>query len=279
MREGGMTNKTLSTTAVARSEWISACHFHDVSGSEVLEEVAQRVSQLKASAQGVKEKHPLVLFDLDSTLYEVGPRTFQILKEWLASPENHRFPVVAKALEKLEHAHVGYSIGDTFSAAGLDIQDPEIQAAIKAVKPYWAARFFTDAYLPYDHVYPGAAAFVRKVYELGAEVVYLTGRDEPGMGKGTRDNLIRDGFPWDVERTHLLLKPASHLPDLEHKVAAQDYIRRHGTLVASFENEPPNIAALYRVFPDAMHVFVDTVYSDHCAVPVQGLYRIKGFLE
>jgi predicted secreted acid phosphatase len=277
MREEGMTKKPLSTTAVARGDWISACHFHDMTESEVLHEVARRVTELKASAKGDQEKHPLVLFDLDSTLYEVGPRTFQILKEWLASSESARFPEVARALDRLEHAHVGYSIGDTLSAAGLDIESASIKDAIQAIKPFWASRFFTSAYLPYDHAYPGSADFAKKVYELGAEIVYLTGRDQPGMGDGTRQNLIRDGFPWEVERTHLLLKAAAHLPDLQHKVDAAEYIRRHGTLVASFENEPPNIAALYEVFPDAMHVFVDTVYSDHCAMPRQGLYRIKGF--
>jgi hypothetical protein len=276
-----MTQKPSSTPVaineVARGDWISACHFHDLTEAEVLREVANRVSELKASAKGVREKHPLVLFDLDSTLYEVGPRTFQILKEWHSSSESVLFPEVASALDKLEHVHVGYSIGDTLTAAGLDIESAEIKKAIQAIKPFWASRFFTSAYLPYDHAYPGAADFANQVYELGAEVVYLTGRDEPGMGQGTRENLIRDGFPWEVDRTHLLLKPASHLPDLQHKVNAAEYIRKHGALVASFENEPPNIAALYEVFPDAMHVFVDTVYSDHCAMPRQGLYRIKGF--
>jgi hypothetical protein len=97
------------------------------------------------------------------------------------------------------------------------------------------------------------------------------------MGDGTRANLIRDGFPWETHRTHLLLKKAAHLPDLDHKKDAAQYIREHGTLVASFENEPPNIIALYEIFPDAMHVFVDTVCSDHPALAREGLYRIKGF--
>ena len=113
--------------------------------------------------------------------------------------------------------------------------------------------------------------------DLGADVVYLTGRDEPGMGKGTRDRLLHDGFPWDVPRTHLLLKPNSNVPDLEHKLGAGEYIRKHGTLVASFENEPANLSALYGAVPEAMHVYVDTVSSDHQAVPRQGLYRISGF--
>jgi len=61
------------------------------------------------------------------------------------------------------------------------------------------------------------------------------------------------------------------------QVAAADYIRRHGTLVASFENEPPNVVALSKVFPDAMHVFVDTVCSDLGAMPVKAFIEFGDF--
>ena len=112
---------------------------------------------------------------------------------------------------------------------------------------------------------------------MGAEVVYLTGRDEPGMGIGTRGRLLEDRFPLDVPRTHLLLKKSFELDDLEHKSKASDYVKRLGNLVASFENEPPNLIALSDIFPAAMHVFVDTVYSERPALPRSGLYRITGF--
>ena len=58
--------------------------------SQVLKgEVAARVEKLKAQAKlGRREAHPLVLLDLDSTLYEVGPRTYQILREWVETSES-----------------------------------------------------------------------------------------------------------------------------------------------------------------------------------------------
>jgi hypothetical protein len=173
--------------------------------------------------------------------------------------------------------HVGYSLADTFDAMGLSLEDPEVKEAQQTAKKYWARRFFTNEYLKHDRVYPGAPEFVRELHELGAEIVYLTGRDEPGMGIGTRANLLRDGFPWETERTHLLLKKAFELDDVEHKQGAAEYIRRHGTLVASFENEPLNLVALYELFPEAMHVFVETISSDRPAMPCKGLYRIRGF--
>ena len=263
-----------------RGDWVSASTFHDLSEDDVLREVARRVSDLKASLSpsAAKSAHPLVLLDLDSTLYEVGPRTHQILREWLASPESAPFAHVRSVLARLEAEHVGYSLKDTFKAVGLEVDEhEEVYKAERSAKKFWGARFFTNEYLQYDHVYPGAAAFARELFKLGAELVYLTGRDEPGMGDGTRARLIADGFPFNVPGTHLLTKKAFELDDLEHKQAAATYIRAHGTLIASFENEPPNVVALYEIFPEAMHVFVDTVYSDRPTLPRGDLYRIKGF--
>lgn len=255
---------------LSKSEWLAACHFHDLSPKQVLEEVAQRV---------LRSPKPLVLLDLDSTLYEVGPRTHAILNEWLETTESRLFPLVRQELLGVQAHHIGYSLRDTFLAVGLNVEEQqEAQKALKIAKDFWAVRFFTSEYLKYDLAYPGAVEFTRKVYEMGAEVVYLTGRDQPGMGEGTKKRLLEDGFPWELPRTHLLLKAQPSDPDLEHKLKAGDYVRRHGELIASFENEPANLSALYSAFPEAMHVFVDTVSSDHQAVPRQGLYRIESFI-
>lgn len=264
---------------LARKEWINACGFNELNERDVLREVSRRVSEAKAKAAGRKEHHPLVLLDLDSTLYEVGTRSHYIFKEWAGTPEGQTYSAVSSAIDSLLDHQVGYSVRDTLRTLGLDLEHAEVQEGMNVLKKFWQDRFFTNEYLPHDRPYPGAARFARAVHELGAEIVYLTGRDEPGMGEATRANLIRDDFPWGGERTHLLMKPAFHLPDLEHKKNAADYIRRHGTLVASFENEPANLIALYDIFPQAMHVFVETVCSDHATHPRQGLYRIRSFQE
>ncbi|MBU6376113.1 MAG: hypothetical protein KGQ59_08970 [Bdellovibrionales bacterium] len=255
-----------------RSDWKKASQFHDLSEREVLKEVYRRVAQCSAHQQV-----PVVLLDLDSTLYEVGPRTHQILREWLDTAEARAFPNIRSELARLEQEHVGYSLRDTFSALGVAAPEQELQQALSVIKTFWQARFFSNDYLKYDRAYEGAAEFVQEVHGMGAFVVYLTGRDEPGMGAGTRSMLIRDRFPWATERTHLLLKAAYGLSDLEHKVNASSFIRKTGELVASFENEPANLVAIYEQFPQAMHVFVETVSSDHAAPAAMGLYRICGF--
>ncbi len=255
-------------SATARHDWINACRFHDLRESEVLAEVARRVRSTE---------RPLVLLDLDSTLYEVEPRSHQILLEWCESAESRPFPHVREKVAKITGEHLGYSIKDTFTALGLSIELREIEMAWESAKDFWLTRFFNSEYLKYDRAYPGAADFVHEIHKLGAEIVYLTGRDEPQMGDGTRQNLIRDGFPWEVKGTHLLMKPRFEMDDLIHKKGAADYIRKHGNLIASFENEPLNLIGLYEIFPSAMHVFVETIFSDRPALPREGLYRIKNF--
>ena len=251
-----------------RQDWISACEFHPLNEKEIFAEIDRRLS---------KHKNALVLLDLDSTLYEVGPRTYAILKEWQESSAAAAFPEVRTALDSLKHDHIGYSIRDTFKLLGIDVESPKHVEAFDSAKSFWGKRFFSNDYLKNDRPYPGAVEFAKQVYQAGATLIYLTGRDEPNMGLGTRQNLLRDGFPWEAERTHLLLKKSPSIDDLSHKRDAADYIRRHGTLIASFENEPKNLVALFEIFPDAMHIFVDTIFSDHAAAAGKGLYRIRGF--
>jgi hypothetical protein len=257
-------------------EWVSASQFHPSGQMEVLREVSERVQSLRARSIA-STGHPLIVLDLDSTLYEVAPRTHQIVREWAESEESQPFSEIRARLATLREAEMGYSLRDTFRTAGFSLDEPHAFRAWEAAKKFWVQRFFRSAYLKYDRPYAGASPFAVELHKLGAELIYLTGRDEPNMGDGTRSNLVRDRFPWEVERTHLLMKPAIEITDLAHKRSAAEFIRKRGTLIASFENEPVNLVALYEIFPDAMHVFVDTVCSDRGAKAINGLYRVKGF--
>ena len=56
--------KTLKTLLkVPKAQWLVDCHFHDLTGKQVLAEVEARAK---------KTPKPVVLLDLDSTLYEVA---------------------------------------------------------------------------------------------------------------------------------------------------------------------------------------------------------------
>jgi phosphoglycolate phosphatase-like HAD superfamily hydrolase len=250
---------------LCRDEWVSSCQFHDLSQAQVLHEIHRRAQQSRGAG--------VVVFDLDSTLYEVGHRTIQIIREWVASDASGAFAKERERLSRLRVEELGYSLQDTFAALGLDSGDP----GHRHLRAFWFERFFTNAYLQYDRPYPGAAEFVRRVHEAGARITYLTGRDEPNMRDGTVKNLIRDAFPWD-ERSELLMKDRFERADDEYKASAAERIRTRGEVIASLENEPKNLVLLQTILPEAMHVFVETVCSPHPALPARGLFRIRGFM-
>jgi hypothetical protein len=236
--------------------------------------VSERVSEVVASG-GV----PVVVFDLDSTLYEVQPRTYQIVQEFLLAPEAEQIAAfVREALGHLSVELVQYSMRDGFINLGLDLEQEPVKEALRVVGEFWWARFFKSEYVLFDVAYPGTQAYVSSILERGALVVYLTGRDEPNMGAGTREALHRDGFPVEHERVKFMLKPDPAMNDRQFKENALKEMLSLGEVVASFENEPANLVSMQAQLPSAIHVFVDTVCSDHRCKPAKNLYKINGFL-
>lgn len=256
-----------------RAEWMSATEFLSEDGPYVLNMVSDRVEKLLESGQT-----PVVVFDLDSTLYEVQPRTFQIVQEFLNDPVSFEVDSqVSNALKYLQVGQLEYSIRDAFRNLGLDTNAAHVQAGLDTLGDFWWKRFFQNEYMRYDVAYPGTQAYVNRLFKLGATLVYLTGRDFPNMGDGTIATMKRDGFPVEHERIVPMLKPDASMDDKKFKEEAIQKIASLGTLVASFENEPANLVAMQEKLPDAIHVFVETISSDHTCQPGRNLYKIKGF--
>src|SRR4051794_7532561 len=84
---------------VAGRHWVSACEFHSMTDAEVLRKVLQEIPGREGS---------VVLLDLDSTLYEVAPRTYQILADWVSSSTSLEFPNVRAAFMNLTEERIGY---------------------------------------------------------------------------------------------------------------------------------------------------------------------------
>src|SRR5690606_36448491 len=146
----------------------------------------------------------------------------------------------------------GYGLPKTFAKLGFDLERPDIAAALASAESFWTARFFTNSYVLFDRPNPGAQGFANAVAEAGAYVVYLTGRDEPRMGDGTRASLERDGFPIGEGRGHVVLKPDAALDDSTFKNDVVGDIRALGPVVGTFDNEPGNVVVFSRAFPEAI---------------------------
>jgi len=241
----------------SRTQWKEKTHFHLHSEDEVLNLIAKKIQ--KPQNLG----NPLVLLDLDSTLYEVGPRTVAIVQEWLTTS-----PTLPQALQQslasLKPSQLGYSVKDTLSNLGFPVVNSEMERIALELKTFWWDRFFSSQYMPHDKPYPGTVNYVKHLYELGASLCYLTGRDEIKMRPGTVENLVRDGFPFDSERIQLLMRQDPKASDAEHKVSQAKRLKSD-QVIASFENEPVNLVTLAKLLPETMHVYVDTVCSEALA--------------
>jgi len=195
---------------------------------------------------------PLAIFDLDGTLFDNRPRTVEILQLAakglpLSSPD-------AARLSQLAPSNFEYSIRDALVSAHVD----DIHWALSA----WAKGFFSNDYLPFDEPYPGSVELVHELYARGAHIVYLSGRDEPQMGTGTRKSLRDCGFPFDVPRTSLILKPDARLDDVAWKSSVIEQQFAHGaSALAAFDNEPANCNSFVLHCPNAWVYLVDTGHT------------------
>jgi hypothetical protein len=211
----------------------------------------------------------LVIYDLDSTLLSTQERNHVILVEFAGAPDTPA--AYQPALARLRPADMGWNVVDDLRRIGFD-DEP----ALERLKRFWLDRFFRDDYLVHDLPIPGAVEFVRASHDAGALVCYLTGRDEPNMGRGTRDSLVAHGFPTG-ERTVLRLKPRFEDDDLAFKREAIEEIAALGEVQAAFENEPANANFFADRFPEAEVVFIETVHSPN-PPPLHGrIRRIKDF--
>ena len=256
-----------------REEWIQNTQFFEDSTEEVLKKIRDRVlSTIEA------KKLPIVVFDLDSTLFDVSKRSYAILQEWLSHPDTQGFQETHAVLKTLAPSDLKYSLEELWEAKSIPHGKSPFDHHFKHAKQFWRKRFFGHDYLKYDQPMGGAIDFVRILHEMGAKIVYLTGRDVPLMAFGTYDQLKLHGLPIEVERTRLILKPKRHLDDIEFKSQAAKTISEWGEVIASFENEPKNLVAMAKNFgPSTMNVFMHTVSSDHPAPGGSSLYRIREF--
>ncbi|HJL15292.1 MAG TPA: haloacid dehalogenase-like hydrolase [Sandaracinaceae bacterium LLY-WYZ-13_1] len=217
------------------------------------------------------ERAPAVVFDLDATLFDNRPRTLEILMEYreeIAAED----PELADAMLSLEVDRIDYLLTDTLKVCGIYRAD-----LVKEISVFWHDRFFSDEYIACDVATVGAPEYVRAIYEAGAVVVYLTGRDIPGMLVGTVAKLRDDGFPIAVAGTELILKPDPNMSDEAFKRRALPTLDRVGELVAFFDNEPANCNLAKAMFPDAEVALLETQKVPGAPDPVGGVEVVADF--
>ena len=215
---------------------------------------------------------PVVVFDLDSTLFDTAGRHLQILTEY-AEENQDTYPDLLGCVRQLSHEDFGWNVREPLTRSGY-----ANEVALKGLETFWFKRFFTHAYVVHDLPARGAVDFVREVHDRGALVYYLTGRHVEGMGAGTVEALTNAGFPMWRARCVLHLKPRYDMADKPFKQEAMQDIRSHlGEVVATFENEPGNANAFLEAFEDAEHFLVGSVHSPDAESPDPRLKVVADF--
>lgn len=214
----------------------------------------------------------LAIFDLDSTLFDVTPRTFKIIKDFATNfPDKENFSEDLKKISDIKSLPVIFHIKDTLDAIG--IQSPELK---KELTSFWNKHFFSNNYLDYDTLTSGAYEFISSLLNHKVEVMYLTGRDEIRMKEGTEVRLKKEGFLLNsLEK--LVMKPRKEMNDSEFKRDVVIKTDPDYDTIWFFENEPENIHLVKADAPHVHLVFFDSVHSGRTPEPDNSTPRIKSF--
>lgn len=210
----------------------------------------------------------VAVFDLDGCLFDTRPRQVRIFRELAGL---RAWPQLCAVRE--EH-FLDWSLRRTMTNAGIDAAWIDEHETV--IRAYWERTFFSSLYVTYDHAMPGAPDLVRAVWERGAQVVYLTGRDV-SMAPGTEAALRAFGYPYNAVRTTLLVKPRFDMDDTLFKDQALEHIASLGTTNIYLDNEPANVNMFKTRHPDALVVFVETDHSPRADEPTAAIPWLRSF--
>ena len=217
-----------------------------------LKRILGRATELGPSA--------VLIFDLDSTVFDNRPRQARIVREYGAA---HGL----QALTRCQPLHFvsGWSLQAAAEAVGVDAE--AYQRFGKDLKRFWFHRFFTSDYCRDDIEVVGAPRYLQALLATGVRVTYVTGRHEE-MREGTLACLAKCGMPvpGQAPGVALLMKPTLREDDDAYKHAARLVLEAEGELLAAFDNEPMHINGYARHFPGALAVHLAT---DHSGRPVE----------
>lgn len=207
----------------------------------------------------------MLVFDLDSTVFDNRPRQARIVREFGAE----------RGIKELlgckeSNFDSGWDLRGAMVSCGLSKDTAEGLA--KDIKKYWGARFFTSRYCVDDVQVTGATKYLHQSVETGARVLYVTGRHE-AMRAGTEECMKKWAMPLPKAgtRIELLMKPEQFESDDTYKKDTHQKLHQLGKLVAAFDNEPTHANDYANGFPEATVIHLAT---DHSGRPVELVERI-----
>lgn len=214
----------------------------------------------------------LLIIDLDGTIVDYSLRTYKIFMEAADSlnlPDNLKREIVNSNPDDFHYypesslIEMGFKKGDLLT---------------RMIK-FWESNFLSNRFLHLDKPLERVREFVKNILNMGINIVYLTGRDDENMGEGTIDWLRRFHFLTDDRKTNLLMKTDIRLTNVQAKIAGCESIKskKLGQPALIIDNEPGELEAVWRRFPDAIGVLMDTPNSGRPSRLPDATIRIKDF--
>ena len=217
-------------------------------------------------------KLPLVVLDLDLTLFDNRPRTRHILQDYIHSKVSDVRQQSA-AMERLSRHEIIYSIQENMEVIGVSGETFRTEGL-----PFWMERFFSDHYCTFDVPYTGAPQVCRLLREQGAHLVYLTGRYADTQAVGTLRSLRHHGFPTAELGTHLIMKTSRQESDYAYKRRVAEELLWTGVPVAAVDNEPGHCNTMAELFPEADVAMFGNLHSPRAPELNEGIRRIDSWL-
>ncbi len=211
--------------------------------------------KLKAVLDQAKKAGPkgLLVFDLDSTVFDNRPRQSRILREY-----GKKMSMAALEACEPKHWDSGWDLKAAMLACGLS---PELtERHYQDAKNFWGSKFFTSEYCVDDIEVPGASDYLAQSVKTGAQVVYVTGRHEE-MREGSVKAMEKCKMPVPGGTVTLVMKPTLRESDDAYKVRAHSELLKMGAVIAAFDNEPTHANDYAKQFPDATVIHLATDHS------------------
>lgn len=218
-------------------------------------------------ARPLSEYH--FVFDLDSTVFDVTPRTQAIFEDFCRSHSSLEIP-------ELKFEHADWGIRQAFTRLGISTSEPLFQNFHR----FWQRKFFSSEYLHCDVPYPSSIEFIDYIFRLGTTVSYLTGRDAEHMQNGTINCLRNFSLPLKSDFSNLKMKPQKAWGEDEDFKARelQMMLQQWRRPIVFFENEPVIIDLVRKELPEVAIVYTDTVHSGQSEV-ADDIYRLRSWKQ
>lgn len=212
----------------------------------------------------------VVVFDLDSTLFDNRPRQVRILREFGLTRG-----IECLAQNRLEHWPTGWQMRAALVNSGLS--EDEALRVLPEARQYWGEHFFTSEYCIEDVPVAGAGAYLAELASTRVQLAYVSGRPRTSMEQGTLESMRRHGLPLPGPGVHLHLKPDLFADDDGFKLENIPALRALGEVVAAFDNEPAHLNIYRSAFPSAVVVRLLTDHSGRPVPLLPGVFEVPNF--